>query len=222
MTETKDKFKEAWDAMSQNITDAKTPLMEFIENINQVTASIAENLATGMTDAFMSIIDGTKSAKEAFKAFAVDFLKQVTSMILKATILYAIQSALGMVGGGGGGVFSGLLGGGVGLYGAGGVGIAPVSGAAVPSAFATGSVPSNVVGRIIPASENVARQSSQNTPLNVTVINNSSAQVKTRKSADGGLTVEVVEEMVAAAMSRGGNKIDRAIQSGYGLQRAGR
>jgi hypothetical protein len=127
-----------------------------------------------------------------------------------------------MVGGGGGGVFSRLLGGGASLYGAGGVGIAPMSVAPVPTAFASGAVSSNVVGRIIPATENVARQKSQNTPLNVTVINNSSAQVRTRKSVDGGLTVEVVEEMVAAAMSRGGNKIDRAIQSGYGLQRAGR
>jgi hypothetical protein len=224
MTETKDKFKESWDAMAQNISDAKTPLMEFISSINEIASSIAENLASGLTNAFMSIIDGTKSAKEAFKAFAVDFLKQITAMILKATILYAIQSALGAVGGGGGigGIFSKLLGGGASLYGTGGVGIAPVSAVATPTPFAGGSSASNVVGRIIPATENYSRQSGKSTPLNVTVINNSSAQVKTRKSADGGLTIEVVEEMVAAAMVRGGNKIDRAIQSGYGLRRAGR
>jgi hypothetical protein len=218
------KFKEQWEGMAAAIDETKTPLMEFAASLQEIANGIAENLAGGLTDAFMSIIDGTKSAKEAFKAFAVDFLKQITAMIIKATLLYTIQSALGAVGGGGGigGIFSSLLGGGASLYGAGGVGIAPVAAVATPTPFAGGSSASNVVGRIIPATENYSRQSGKSTPLNVTVINNSSAQVKTRKSADGGLTIEVVEEMVAAAMVRGGNKIDRAIQSGYGLRRAGR
>jgi hypothetical protein len=58
--------------------------------------------------------------------------------------------------------------------------------------------------------------------MSVTVINNTPARVNTKRGADGGLTIEVVEEMLANAMSRGGNKIDDAMARGYGLRRAGR
>ncbi|MGA1372889.1 MAG: hypothetical protein ACO3Z6_14960, partial [Pseudomonadales bacterium] len=221
------KFKERWEELSAAIDETKTPLMEFIASIQEIEKGIVDNIANGLTDAFMAMVEGTQSAKEAFKAFAVDFLRQITAMIVKATLLYTIQSALGMVGGGGGGLLSNLLGGGASLYGAGGggIGIAPLATPTVgPTTFGAAAPVGNVVGRIIPATEIPSRRAAnQNQPqMNVTVINNSSAQVRTRKSADGGLTVEVVEEVVSAALVRGGGKIDRAIQSGYGLRRAGR
>jgi hypothetical protein len=55
----------------------------------------------------------------------------------------------------------------------------------------------------------------------VTVINNSSASVNTRKNSRGELEV-MVEDMLAEKLIRGGNKIDAALARGYGLRRAGR
>ena len=222
-------FKEKWDAMGASIEAAKTPLMEFYDQLKQVGDSIAESFASGITDAFMAFIDGSKSAEEAFKEFAVNFLKQITQMILKATILYAIQTALGGAGGG----LGGLFGGGGGIYGAGGV----FRGGRELKKFANGGVVSSptlfpmssgagLMGEagpeaIIPLTRRGGKLGVEASPVNVTVINNSSAQVRTRESG-GGLTIEVVEEAVATALTRGGNKIDSALSRSYGLRRAGR
>lgn len=222
-------FKDKWDAMGQSIEAAKTPLMEFYDQLKQVGDSIAESFASGITDAFMAFIDGSKSAEDAFKEFAVSFLKQITAMILKATILFAIQTALGGMGGG----LGNLLGGGGGIYGAGGV----FRGGRELKKFANGGVVTSptlfpmssgagLMGEagpeaIIPLTRRNGKLGVEASPVNVTVINNSSAQVRTRQG-EGGLTIEVVEEVVASALTRGGNKIDSALSRGYGLRRAGR
>jgi hypothetical protein len=57
--------------------------------------------------------------------------------------------------------------------------------------------------------------------MNVTVINNTPARVSTSRGSDGSLRIQI-EEVLANAMSRGGNKIDDAMARGYGLRRAGR
>lgn len=222
-------FKDKWDAMGASIEAAKTPLMEFYDQLKQVGDSIAESFASGITDAFMAFIDGSKSAEDAFKEFAVSFLKQITAMILKATILFAIQTALGGMGGG----LGNLLGGGGGIYGAGGV----FRGGRELKKFANGGVVTSptlfpmssgagLMGEagpeaIIPLTRRNGKLGVEASPVNVTVINNSSAQVRTRQG-EGGLTIEVVEEVVASALTRGGNKIDSALSRGYGLRRAGR
>ena len=57
--------------------------------------------------------------------------------------------------------------------------------------------------------------------VNIQIINNSSAQ--TRKQEDGNGNVRVIiEDVVSDMMIRGGNKIDAAMNRGYGLRRAGR
>lgn len=221
--------KERWEDMSKGIESVKTPLMTLYEQINQIGTTIADSLASGLSDAFASFIEGSKSAEEAFKEFAVGFLKQITQMILKATILYAIQTALGGAGGG----LGSLLGGG-GIYGNGGVfrggrelkkfangGI--VNGPTMfPMASGVGLMGEAGPEAILPLTRRNGRLGVEASPVNVTVINNSSAQVRTRSSADGGLTIEVIEEAMATAITRGGNKIDAALSRGYGLRRAGR
>lgn len=211
-------FKEKWDKMAEGIQTLKTPLSELYDSLNQIGDAIQENLATGLTDALMSLIDGTKSAKEAFKAFAVSFLQEITKMIVKATILYAIQSALGMVGGGGGGglggFLSGIVGGGVGRsassFGTGrsGMNTAQISNAtrAIPGAYAAQS--GGTGANLAPS-------------MNVQVINNSSSSVSTGRDPMGNIRIMINDE-VANALTRGGNKIDRALQAGYGLRRSGR
>lgn len=225
-------FKDRWDKMAEGLSSVKTPLMEFHESIKEIGASIKENLASGLTDAFMSFIDGTKSAKDAFKTFAVDFLKQITQMIIKATILYAINAALGMVGGGGGGgggFLSGLLGGGASLYGGGGppVGIAPLR-AAVPQASTFSALPAAptgfTAGPVISSTAipNRATSKDSRAQMNVSINNYAGAEVQTRQASDGRLQIDILKRELASEVMRGGTDFAKAFEQGYGLRRRGR
>lgn len=66
--------------------------------------AVNEQFASGFTNAFEEFIDGTKSAKDAFKSFIADFLRQIAKAILQALVLKAIQST------GFGGLVSGAAG----------------------------------------------------------------------------------------------------------------
>ncbi len=85
-----------------------------IENLKEVANVNFEKIKTqavdDLTGAFTSIIDGTKTAKEAFSDFARSFIAQIAQMILRAIALRAINATLGAVGGAGGG-FGSFLGG---------------------------------------------------------------------------------------------------------------
>lgn len=71
--------------------------------------SVNEDFASGFTNAFDDFISGTKSAKEAFKSFIADFLRNIAKAILQALIFRAISG--GATGGGGlGGTLSTLVG----------------------------------------------------------------------------------------------------------------
>lgn len=74
------------------------------ENTNKIgvnAAKVQTFLASGLTDAFLSIAEGTKSAKEAFKDFAAQFLRDIARMITQALVLQAIRSVgFGFAGGG--------------------------------------------------------------------------------------------------------------------------
>lgn len=59
-----------------------------IEEVAQVAAS------TG-TSAFMSWVEGTKNAEEAFRSFASNFLKQIGEMIVQAALLNAFRGIFG-------------------------------------------------------------------------------------------------------------------------------
>ncbi len=211
-------FKDRWEKMAEGIQTLKTPLSELYYSLIQIGEAVTENLATGMTDAIMSLVEGTKSAKDAFKEFAVSFLKEITKMILKATILYMIQSALGLAGGGGGigGFLTGLVGGG------GGVGRS--AGASLGRSSAMSSGETSLTSRSIPSLRSSGASSPGTTiapALNVQVINNSNSSVSTGRDTMGNIRIMINDE-VANALQRGGNKIDRALQAGYGLRRNGR
>ena len=88
-----------------------------IDELGQVGNVVFEKLKTsaveGLTAAFGSIIDGTKSAKDAFADFARSFLAQIAQMIIQTLILKAINAAFGTPtlasGGPGGGAGGGLF-----------------------------------------------------------------------------------------------------------------
>lgn len=61
---------------------------------------LAEDFASGFTNAFNQFIDGTKSAADAFRQFAADFLRQIANMILQQIIFNAVRGIMGGVAGG--------------------------------------------------------------------------------------------------------------------------
>jgi TP901 family phage tail tape measure protein len=65
------------------------------EAMADVTEGALNNFASGLTDAFMAMADGSKSASEAFKQFAAQFIMQTAAMIVQALILQAIKTAIG-------------------------------------------------------------------------------------------------------------------------------
>jgi hypothetical protein len=148
----------------------------------------------------------------------------ITQMIVQATILYAIQSALGMAGFGvapsqAGGGIGGILGG---IFGRSGV--APQAGGAIPSTMAAGGGVGSIVGTVIPSTSGARLGSQNERPMVVNVRNElgRDAEVRTRKGTDGSLDIEVVRKVIAADLRRGGNDVSRALQQGYGIQRVGR
>jgi len=82
-----------------------------------LTDNVLQNFTTGAADAFMTWVEGSKNAGDAFREFARDFVKQVAQMIMRMTIALILQKALGWAYGGVGGVPAGSYGGPEGAYG---------------------------------------------------------------------------------------------------------
>lgn len=68
------------------------------ENIKALTIDVAMSISDNLTNSLGDFIDGTKSAKEAFKAFAADTLKEIARLILRQAVLNAVSSAGGFFG----------------------------------------------------------------------------------------------------------------------------
>jgi len=79
----------------------KTKLLEVKESANLVGKDIKDAFTNNATNALASFIDGTKSAKQAFRDFAVSMLKDVAQMISKLIILKIVRTAAGGFAGGG-------------------------------------------------------------------------------------------------------------------------
>ncbi|MCH9836019.1 hypothetical protein K0U83_10175 [bacterium] len=93
------------------ITGGVESFMERIPDMQESLAGITEGAITsfgnGLTDAFVSIIDGSKSAAEAFKDFASKFLIDIGRMIIQTLIFNAISAAFGGFGFANGGTVEG-------------------------------------------------------------------------------------------------------------------
>lgn len=93
--------------LSAAFQDAQTGAASFAKKIPEMgqmmqdlTEGALNSFANGLTNAFMAILDGSKSAGEAFRAFAAQFLMDVSRMIIQALILNAIKSMIGFADGG--------------------------------------------------------------------------------------------------------------------------
>ena len=90
------------------LNQVDTESKKFLPTLGQ----IEEQIAGGMTDAMMSWIDGTKSAGDAFRQFASDFLREMAQMILKQLMFNAVKAATSYMGYSDGGLVTGFSGGG--------------------------------------------------------------------------------------------------------------
>jgi chromosome segregation ATPase len=77
--------------------------IEFATMAAEEFSKTGEVIRNSVTDAFVSIIDGSKKAKEAFADMARAILKQIIQMIVKLLVFKAIEAGLNLVTGGTGG-----------------------------------------------------------------------------------------------------------------------
>ncbi len=66
-----------------------------LNQLIQLKQGLAESLANNMSQAFMSIVDGSMSAKDAFKQMALAILRDLAAMIIKMMIMRALMAAFG-------------------------------------------------------------------------------------------------------------------------------
>ena len=67
----------------------------------KIGSTIAEDFGNGMSDALYSVADGTKSMKEAFSDMARSILQDISKMLIKMSVLKAMEMGVGMFFGGG-------------------------------------------------------------------------------------------------------------------------
>lgn len=91
-------------AFVAGLTQVDGEFKKFLPTAEQLN----ERIAGGLTDAIMDFADGTKSAGDAFRQFASDFLREIAQMILKQMMFNMIKSAMPASGGVGGAISSGL------------------------------------------------------------------------------------------------------------------
>lgn len=73
---------------------------EVLQQMEEQHKQIGDILESSMTSAFMSMIDGTKSVKDAFRDMARDIIKQLYEIIVVKRMVNAITGALGFANGG--------------------------------------------------------------------------------------------------------------------------
>ena len=74
-----------------------------ISDIGQLSQTFTDNFQNGLVSAFDSIIQGTASAKDAFKNMAIGVLQALSQVIAKLIAVKLIESSLAIFAGGGGG-----------------------------------------------------------------------------------------------------------------------
>ena len=206
--DTTQSFEDLWKEMESGISTSNS--------LNESFQNMTTTLVDGLSSAIVGLISGTTSLEDAFKSMAESIVQQLEK-IAQEIIASEIFKLLGMVFGANvspsqqtflGSLFTPrAIGGPVtanGTY---------LVGENGPELFSPYSS-----GRIIPNDQLGGGSSPQ---MNVTVINNSSAHVSTRKNSSGNLEV-TVDEILAEKVLRGGSKIDAALSRAYGLRRAGR
>ena len=110
---------EASDRLSGSVSSIKAETQGLLDNLAQASpalqalgfdadqvSSVMQTVEGSMENAFMSMIDGTASASDAFKSMATEIIKELYRVLVVQKIVGAISGAI--TGGGGGGLSSGV------------------------------------------------------------------------------------------------------------------
>ena len=212
LKETQQSFSELWAEMADGIPTSNA--------VSDAFEGIANTIADSLSNALVGLINGTMSVKDAFTSMAQSLsqtLADIAQQLIKSSIMKVLSMLVsGGMGGGGSWIGGSYFGGAAGFRAAGGpvsAGRSYVVGEKGPELFTP-----RASGMITANNKLGGNGSAQ---MNVTVINNSASKVNTRQNSNGDLEV-MVEDMIADKLIRGGNKIDAAMQRGFGLRRAGR
>lgn len=98
---------ESINGMTAGVESFMERIPDMQESLAGITEGAIASFGNGLTDAFVSIIDGSKSAAEAFKDFAAKFLMDIGRMIIQTLVFNAISAAFGGFGFANGGTVEG-------------------------------------------------------------------------------------------------------------------
>jgi hypothetical protein len=76
------------------------------EELRDMQESIADTVSSSFGDAIMSMVDGTKTASEAFRSMAREIISELFRIIV---VEQMVQSIRGAIGGGGGGILGSIM-----------------------------------------------------------------------------------------------------------------
>ena len=82
------------------LTDAETKRHEALEKAKQEQEALGASIEASMEKAFMSMVDGTASVKDAFKAMASEIIKELYRVLVVKKAVAAISTAFGFADGG--------------------------------------------------------------------------------------------------------------------------
>jgi len=218
---------------------------EQLSDTNVLLLDIQTNFASGFSEAFSSIIQGTASVKDAFRNMAMNVLKSLSDIISQMLVAKIIQSSLGFFGGGGPAINTSALsaGSGLGPTSTPGFTLPGITGAATGgvfsqgkkmSGYATGGIASGsktgypavlhgteaVVplpnGRSIPVDMSGSVGQNNNVTVNVAIDSNGNASTNTEQSsAEAGNMGNLIAKAVQKELQN--QKRSGGILSPYGV-----
>jgi len=80
------------------LTEADTKRKEALEQAAQQQEQLADYIANSMGDALMSIVDGTMTVKDAFRAMAADIIKQLYQVLVVQRLVGNAEKGTGLAG----------------------------------------------------------------------------------------------------------------------------
>ncbi len=87
------------DAQIQSLAQQNLAIKEQLklqEEANRQMQSLSDTIESSMSDAFMSMVDGTASVKDAFKSMAADIIKQLYQVLVVQRLVSGITDSIGI------------------------------------------------------------------------------------------------------------------------------
>lgn len=94
-------FGDFFAGFAEGVEKAKENLLDFAQFGQQAAQFLVHGGLDLISDAFVSIVNGTKSAREAFREFATLMLTELQRIVVKLLLIKAIEGIVGLFGEGG-------------------------------------------------------------------------------------------------------------------------